>query len=87
MEQLQFIHYAEEARKAHSNDLSELSRVLNKKLYKEMGLKHCFCFAQTQPINGHFWHKEKYIHVKSDTNDNMQILCARIHKVGCNEWW
>lgn len=79
-EQLEFVHYAEEARSKYGNNLTGIAGEMGKKVNKVMGLRDSYCIVQTQPIHARYATDQKMIYLKTDTADNLRILCVRINK-------
>lgn len=79
-EQLEFVHYAEEARSKYGTNLTGIAGEMGKKVNKVMGLRDSYCIVQTQPIHTRYATDQKMIYLRTDTTDNLRILCVRINK-------
>lgn len=79
-EQLEFVHYAEEARSKFGTNLTGIAGEMGKKVNKVMGLRDSYCIVQTQPIHARYATDQKMIYLRTDTADNLRILCVRINK-------
>lgn len=78
-EQLEFIHYAETARNKYGTNLTDIVRDIGRKINKVMGLRDSYCVVQTQPIHARYATNQKMIYLKTDTADNLRILCVRVN--------
>lgn len=79
-EQLEFVHYAEAARNKYGTNLTSIASDIGKKVNKVMGLRDSYCVVQTQPIHARYATDSKMIYLKTDTADNLRILCVRVNK-------
>lgn len=72
---LQMIKHAEDARNAHGTDLTSIAVFLQGKFYELYKRGDCHCFVNIGEIRGGLVAIPHFIYLKSDTQDNLHILC------------
>lgn len=76
-ESLLAIHEAEQARKLYGRNLRSIAIHMKNTCQAHFGWDfHCIA-AYEKPVIV-FWYFQKYIFLKSDTSDNLQILCIKV---------
>lgn len=82
-EQMEIIHHAEEARWRYGTNLTRLSEhvyLYFVRLYGDDGN----CFANIGEIHGVFWTNPYFIYLKSNTSDDMHIVCYKARHRECS---
>lgn len=79
---LDTVYDAEQARVKHLTNLTAISRYMREK-FERFG-PYPNCFANTGAIIGEFYATPQFIYLKSDTTDNMHIVCYKTCTVNCN---
>lgn len=73
---LQTIYDAEQARLLYGDNLTEIGLHMNTEFRIRYGYDSN-CFVQIDQIRGTFWAKPYFIYLKSDSSDNMHIICYK----------
>lgn len=75
LEILDTVYDAEQARILHRNNLTAISKHMQSKFTLRYD-KTTHCIVNIGEISGTIWALPHFIYLKSDTNDNMYILCT-----------
>lgn len=73
---LEALYDAEQARVHHGANLTEVTDYIRRKFDSRLGYDW-HCFGSVGEIGSSFWARFSYIYLKSDTADDMNILCMR----------
>lgn len=76
LEILGTIYDAEQARIQHGRNLTAVSIYMQGKFLSRYG-HDANCFANIGAMSGRFWASPYFIYLKSDTSDNMHIVCYK----------
>lgn len=70
------IYDAEQARIQHGPNLSSIANKMRLKMNSRY-TDDFHCFASIDPISGALWAKPHFVYLKSDSGDNMHIVCFK----------
>lgn len=80
---LETIYDAEQARILHGRNLTAVSSYVRSKFESRYNYD-ANCFANIGPISGGFYANPYFIYLKSDTADNMHIVCFKTRYNDCS---